>query len=66
VIAFFWVGIGFGFLIVHALNLTVCLKHESVEWVTGDFTNKHDVEEFVAGADVVMHLVSEYLTKRIE
>lgn len=34
---------------------------EKVEWITGDLSNTHDVNAAVAGADVVLHLVSTTL-----
>jgi UDP-glucose 4-epimerase len=36
---------------------------EAVEWVTGDFTNTHDVCNAIDGMDVVLHLVSATLPK---
>jgi len=36
---------------------------ESVEWMTGDFLNVHDVGDAVDGMDVVLHLVSSTLPK---
>src|SRR5665213_493286 len=39
------------------------LPEESVEWVTGDFMNAHDVGEALDGTDVVLHLVSSTLPK---
>jgi len=38
-------------------------EHEQVEWIRGDFQNIHDVGEALAGADVVLHLVSTTLPK---
>lgn len=38
-------------------------KDENVEWITGDLLSTHDVNHFVAGADVVLHLVSTTLPK---
>lgn len=38
-------------------------KDEMVEWVTGDFSSKHDVEAFIDGVDVVMHLISSTLPR---
>jgi UDP-glucose 4-epimerase len=38
-------------------------KNESVEWVTGDFSSKHDIEAFIEGADIVMHLISSTLPR---
>jgi UDP-glucose 4-epimerase len=36
---------------------------EQVEWVTGDLSSTHDVNDAVDGADVVLHLVSTTLPK---
>ena len=36
---------------------------ENVEWVTGDLSSTHDVNDAVDGADVVLHLVSTTLPK---
>jgi UDP-glucose 4-epimerase len=36
---------------------------EQVEWITGDFLSTHDVSSAIAGADVVLHLVSTTLPK---
>ena len=38
-------------------------ENEQVEWITGDFLSTHDVSNSIAGADVVMHLVSTTLPK---
>jgi UDP-glucose 4-epimerase len=38
-------------------------KDESVEWIAGDFSSKHDIETFIDGVDVVMHLVSSTLPR---
>ncbi|NOU00027.1 MAG: NAD-dependent epimerase/dehydratase family protein [Gallionella sp.] len=39
------------------------LDSERVEWVAGDLQSTHDVGEVIAGADVVLHLVSTTLPK---
>lgn len=36
---------------------------ESVEWMTGDLSNTHDVSDAVQGVDAVLHLVSTTLPK---
>lgn len=36
---------------------------ERMEWITGDFMSTHDVSNAIAGADVVLHLVSTTLPK---
>jgi UDP-glucose 4-epimerase len=36
---------------------------EKVEWVTGDFSSAHDIESFLDGVDVVLHLISSTLPK---
>lgn len=36
---------------------------EQVEWLTGDFSNTHDVSAAISGMDVVLHLVSTTLPK---
>lgn len=36
---------------------------EEVEWVTGDFSSKYDINEVLSGIDVVLHLVSTTLPK---
>lgn len=38
-------------------------KEESVQWVTGDFSSKHDIDAFIDGVDVVMHLISSTLPR---
>ena len=38
-------------------------EDESVEWLTGDILSSHDVNEAVAGSDVIFHLVSTTLPK---
>jgi UDP-glucose 4-epimerase len=38
-------------------------KDETVEWVAGDFSSVHDIESFIDGVDVVMHLVSSTLPR---
>lgn len=38
-------------------------ENESVEWVAGDFSSTHDIETFIDGADVVVHLVSSTLPR---
>jgi UDP-glucose 4-epimerase len=38
-------------------------KNESVEWVTGDFSSKHDIDAFIEGVDIVMHLISSTLPR---
>jgi UDP-glucose 4-epimerase len=38
-------------------------NEEKVEWITGDFSSKHDIEAFIDGADVVMHLISSTLPR---
>ena len=37
--------------------------NEKVEWVTGDFSSAHDIESFVDGVDVVLHLISSTLPR---
>jgi UDP-glucose 4-epimerase len=39
------------------------LPHEKIEWVSGDFSNVHDLKKSVAGIDVVFHLISTSLPK---
>jgi UDP-glucose 4-epimerase len=39
------------------------LPNENVEWVTGDFSSRHDIEEALDGMDAVIHLVSTTLPK---
>ncbi len=39
------------------------LPHENVEWISGDFSNAHDLKKSVDAADVVFHLVSTSLPK---
>lgn len=41
----------------------VFLPTENVEWVTGDFSSRHDIEEALDGMDAVIHLVSTTLPK---
>ena len=36
---------------------------EKVEWVTGDFSSTHDIESFIDGVDVVLHLISSTLPR---
>jgi UDP-glucose 4-epimerase len=36
---------------------------EKVEWVTGDFSSAHDIESFLDGVDVVLHLISSTLPR---
>jgi len=38
-------------------------KHERVEWITGDLSSTHDVDEAIHGVDAVLHLVSTTLPK---
>ena len=38
-------------------------SHESVEWIEGDLSSMHDVEQAADGMDAVMHLVSTTLPK---
>lgn len=38
-------------------------REEGVEWITGDFSSAHDIESFIDGVDVVMHLVSSTLPR---
>ena len=38
-------------------------EHESVEWITGDILNNHDLNAAIEGMDVVLHLVSTTLPK---
>ena len=38
-------------------------QDEVVEWVTGDFSSTHDIESFIDGVDVVLHLVSSTLPR---
>ena len=38
-------------------------QDEIVEWVTGDFSSAHDIESFIDGVDVVLHLVSSTLPR---
>jgi UDP-glucose 4-epimerase len=38
-------------------------RDESAEWVTGDFSSRHDVSRAVEGMDVVFHLISTSLPK---
>lgn len=37
--------------------------HEHVEWIAGDFSSTHDVNDALQGVDAVMHLVSTTLPK---
>jgi UDP-glucose 4-epimerase len=39
------------------------LKSEKVEWMTGDFSSQHDIEEALEGTDAIIHLVSTTLPK---
>jgi UDP-glucose 4-epimerase len=39
------------------------LTTENVEWVTGDFSSLHDIQESLEGIDAVIHLVSTTLPK---
>ncbi len=39
------------------------LPYEKIEWVSGDFSNVHDLKKSVAGTDVVFHLISTSLPK---
>jgi UDP-glucose 4-epimerase len=39
------------------------LPHEKIEWVSGDFSNVHDLKKSVDGTDVVFHLISTSLPK---
>lgn len=39
------------------------LQSEKVEWMTGDFSSQHDIEEALEGIDAVIHLVSTTLPK---
>ena len=36
---------------------------ENIEWVTGDFSSRHDIEKALDGMDAVVHLVSTTLPK---
>ena len=36
---------------------------EIVEWVAGDFSSQHDIEAFIDGVDLVIHLVSSTLPR---
>jgi UDP-glucose 4-epimerase len=38
-------------------------KQESVEWMQGDFTSAADIDQAVAGCDIVFHLISTTLPK---
>lgn len=38
-------------------------ENERVEWVTGDLSNTHDVNDAIEGVDAVVHLVSTTLPK---
>lgn len=38
-------------------------SHEQVEWVTGDFQSKHDLQMAMEGTDGILHLVSTTLPK---
>jgi len=38
-------------------------QHERVEWITGDLSSTHDVDEAIHGVDAVLHLVSTTLPK---
>ena len=37
--------------------------HESVQWIAGDLSNVHAVNDAIAGCDIVLHLVSTTLPK---
>lgn len=39
------------------------LKHESLEWYKGDFTNSKDVSEAIKDCEIVFHLISTTLPK---
>jgi UDP-glucose 4-epimerase len=39
------------------------LLHEKIEWISGDFSNVHDLKKSVDGTDVVFHLISTSLPK---
>lgn len=41
----------------------VFLQDEVVEWVAGDFSSAYDIESFIDGTDVVIHLVSSTLPR---
>jgi UDP-glucose 4-epimerase len=38
-------------------------KSEALEWVSGDFSSRHDIKESLAGMNAVVHLVSTTLPK---
>jgi UDP-glucose 4-epimerase len=38
-------------------------KYESVDWVTGDFSNTHDIRSALKGMDAVVHLIGTTLPK---
>jgi UDP-glucose 4-epimerase len=38
-------------------------EHEQVEWLTGDFQSRHDLQSAMEGTDGVLHLVSTTLPK---
>lgn len=38
-------------------------KQESIEWIQGDFTSAADIEQAVAGCEIVFHLISTTLPK---
>jgi UDP-glucose 4-epimerase len=39
------------------------LRNEKLEWITGDFTSRHDIEKALEGMEAVIHLVSTTLPK---
>jgi UDP-glucose 4-epimerase len=39
------------------------LSHENIEWQTGDFQSKADIEEATESCDVIIHLISTTLPK---
>jgi UDP-glucose 4-epimerase len=39
------------------------LESEALEWVSGDFSSRHDIQESLAGMNAVVHLVSTTLPK---
>jgi UDP-glucose 4-epimerase len=39
------------------------LPNEKIEWISGDFSNVHDLKKSVDGTDVVFHLISTSLPK---
>lgn len=38
-------------------------EHESIEWITGDFQSKHNLQSAMEGTDGILHLVSTTLPK---